>query len=41
MSEPLFSKKNIKLLTDPLNNSNPDYCAGFGNLLGTGSYSAA
>jgi len=23
MSEPLFSKKNIKLLTDPLNNSNP------------------
>lgn len=23
MSEPLFSKKNIKLLSDPLNNSNP------------------
>lgn len=23
MSEPLFSKKNIKLLTDPLNSSNP------------------
>ena len=23
MSEPLFSKKNIKLLTDPLNNDNP------------------
>ena len=23
MSEPLFSKKNIKLLSDPMNNSNP------------------
>jgi len=23
MSDPLFSKKNLKLLTDPLNNSNP------------------
>ena len=23
MSEPLFSKKNLKLLSDPMNNSNP------------------
>ena len=35
--EPLFSKKNLKLLSDPINNSNPITVQVLGDLLSFGS----
>ena len=37
--EPLFSKKNRRLLIDPMNENNPHHGSGFGYLFSVGNHS--
>ena len=39
--EPLFSKKNRKLLSDPMDDNNPHYRSGFGYMFRPSNYRSA